>query len=243
MGKFLNWIVGPLLLVALVAPISNAQYSRREVKPPVEETGELDPSTPLGRVQEIAERIETIETTTKEIGRALEEHKVPDYATSIEKILEAAGTTRAEVARLGVIANDVKYIADVVKTIDANTQAAATIADNVATTAKYLRYVPTLEAVDERFGALEKRLVETIEAERAAFAEYREASTADAGALKKKLETASNIIILLGFGILALIAVNVAKWLYDKAQQSRAREAEIQALLNANSSASGKSSK
>lgn len=237
MKKFLNWIIGPLLLVAFAAPLANAQYSRRDVKPPVEETGELDPSTPLGRVQEIAARIETIESTTKEIGRALEEHKVPDYAGSIEKILEAAGTTRAEVARLGVIANDVKYIADAVKTIDANTQAAATIADNVATTAKYLRYVPTLEDVDERFGAFEKRLVETIEAERAAFAEYREASTADAEALKNKLETASNIIILLGLAVVATFVLNVVKWLVD---MNREKTAEWKAMVAAAQSASAK---
>lgn len=239
-----------------------AQYARRDVRPPVAETAELDPSTPLGKVQEIAERLEKIETTTEEIGRALDAHKIPDYKNSIDEILEASGATRAAVAQLGEIANGVRYVADAIETIEANTAAIGAVAENVATTAQILRYVPTVEQTDARFAALEASVANTFNelysanetsaaANLAAFGEIvdekialaQAASAEDADALKKKLETASNIIILLGLGVLALFVVNVAKFVYDKAQQAKAdrerRDAEIRELV----AASGKGGK
>lgn len=250
MKKIFNLVAAFAALVA-VAPVANAQYSRRDVAPPVAETEELDPSTPLGKVREIAERLEAIESTTEEIGKALESHKIPDYNASIDKILEASGATRADVARLGEIANGVKYISDVVATVDGNTKAIVEVAKNVDTTAKFLRYVPTQESVDASFKALEKSVADANVAQLnavvalldAKLAAAREATDADAQALKNKLETASNIIILLGLGILALFVVNVAKFVYDKAQQAKAererRDAEIRELV----AASGKTGK
>ena len=237
-----------LVLAAFVAvaPVANAQYSRREVAPPVAETGELDPSTPLGKVQEIAARLEAIESTTEEIGKTLESHKIPNYNDSIDKILEASGATRADVARLGEIASGVKYISDVVETVDGNTKAIIEVAKNVDATAKYLRFVPTQETVDAGFKAIEKSVADSTAAQTdavvalidAKIAAARETADADAQALKNKLETASNIIILLGLGILALFVVNVAKFIYDKAQQAQQaererRNAEIRELVAA----------
>lgn len=253
MKKKFGWVALTLAAFVAVPTAANAQYSRRDVAPPVAETEELDPSTPIGKVREIAARLESIESTTEEIGRALEANKLPEYKASIDKILEASGATRAEVARLGEIASGVNFA---VAAVEANTKAIETIAGNVDTTAKYLRYVPTGERLDAVVAALEKTLLdavansnlaqtekistvvdEKIAAERAAFAEYRAIADADATALKNKLETASNIIILLGLGILALFVVNVAKFVYDKAQQAKAdrerRDAEIRELVAA----------
>lgn len=228
-----------------VAPAS-AQYGRRETKPPVAETVELDPSTPLGKVREIAERLEKIETTTEEIGRALEAHKIPDYKASIDEILAASGATRAAVAQLGEIASGVRYVADAIETIEANTAAIGVVAKNVETTAQYLRYVPTAEQTDAKFAALEASVANTfnelysanetfaaanlaavekivdekISAEKKVlaetFASFQATSADDAAALKKKLETASNIIILFGLAVVASLALNVAKWVSDK---------------------------
>lgn len=252
--------------VVYVAPAS-AQYGRREVKPPVAETVELDPSTPLGKVREIAERLEKIEATTEEIGRALEAHKIPDYKTSIDEILEASGATRAAVAQLGEIASGVRYVADAIETIEANTAAIGAVAENVATTAQYLRFVPTTERIDEKFAALEASVANTfnelysanetsaaanltafekivdekIASEKKAFAEtfasFQATSTDDAAALKKKLETASNIIILLGLAVVATLVLNVVKWLVD---MNREKTAEWKAMVAAAQSASAK---
>lgn len=233
MKKFFLFAAMTVVVFASVVPVANAQYSRREVAPPVAETEELDPSTPLGKVQEIARRLESIETTTAEIGRALEENKLPEYKASIDEILEASGATRAEVARLGGLADSVGFVVDAVKT---NAKATAELAGNVAALDESLNATlatfekTVVEAVAtanaEQTEKLSAAIDEKIEAERAAFAEYRAASDADAQTLKSKLETASNIIILLGLGILALFVVNVAKFVFDKAQQAQQAERE-----------------
>lgn len=241
--------------VACVSPAS-AQYGRREVKPPVAETVEFDPSTPLGKVREIAERLEKIESTTEEIGRALEAHKLPDYKTSIDEILAASGATRAAVAQLGEIANGVRYVADAIETIEANTAAIGVVAKNVETTAQYLRFVPTVEQTDAKFTALETSVANTFselysanETTAAAniaafekivdekFAAFQAASTDDAAALKKKLEAASNIIILLGLAVVATFVLNVVKWLADV---NREKKAEWEAMVAAAQTASAK---
>lgn len=244
-----------------------AQYALRDVRPPVAETSELDPSTPLGKVREIAERLGKIEETTEEISRALEAHKIPDYKASIAEILEASGATRAAVAQLGEIANGVRYVADAIETIEANTAAIGVVAKNVETTAQYLRYVPTVEKTDAKFAALEtsvanafnelysanetaaaanvaafeKIVDEKIAAEKKAFAEsftsFQTKSADDAAALKKKLETASNIIILLGLAVVATLVLNVVKWLAD---MNREKKAEWNAMVAAAQSASAK---
>lgn len=263
-----------ILVLSLVCALSGlasnnvfAQYARRDVRPPVAETSELDPSTPLGKVQEIAERLGKIEETTEEIGRALEAHKIPDYKNSIAEILEASGATRAAVAQLGEIANGVRYVADAIETIEANTAAIGVVAKNVETTAQYLRYVPTIEQTDAKFAALEasvantfnelysanetaaagnvavfeKIINEKIAAEKKAFAEsltsFQTKSADDATALKKKLETASNIIILLGLAVVATLVLNVVKWLVD---MNREKTAEWKAMITAAQSATAK---
>lgn len=231
MKKFFIFALLSLVAFASVSSTATAQYSRREVAPPVTETEELDPSTPLGKVREIAQRLEAIEATTEEIQRAFEARETPDLKASLGKILEAAGATRADVARLGVIAEQVDYIA---KEAEKNASAVLKVAENVEETAKLLRYVPTQESVDTGFKALEKRFVDASATQNDViaalidekFSAARTASDADAQTLKNKLETASNIIILLGFGILALFAVNVAKFIFDKAQQAQQAERE-----------------
>lgn len=265
MKKFL---LSAVFAAVCVAPVFGADnpYSRRSTSRPVaEKTEPLDPSTPLGRVQEIAARLEAIEAATAEIGRALEAHKIPDYKSSVDEILRAAGTTRAEVARLGEIANGVEYIAAVVETIDANTQASASVANGVAQIAQILREAPTAQTLDGRFAelsatvsnafsetglassttataqlaAFEKMVDEKIAAERKnavdAIAAYRSESAESSETLKNKLETASNIIILLGLGIAATFVLNALKWLADK---KRERDAEWQKLLAAQSGGS-----
>lgn len=242
MKKFFVFALLSFAAFAVVSPSAKAQYSRRAVAPPVAETEELDPSTPLGKVQEIARRLETIEATTAEIGRALDAYKVPDYKSSIDKILEASGATRADVAQLGEIASSVRFVVD---TMEASTAATSAIAKNVETTAEYLRYVPTGDVLNGSLASLEKTVIDAIASsrteqtgellavvnerlaeERAAFAEYRTSAEAEAQAFKNKLEAASNIIILLGLGIIALFVVNVTKFVYDKAQQARQEERE-----------------
>lgn len=233
MKKFFLFAALAAVAFGLGIPVANAQYSRRSVAPPAPETEELDPSTPLGKVQEIARRIESIEASTEEIGRVLEENKLPEYKKSIDAILEASGATRAEVARLGGLADSVRFVVDAVET---NARATAALSANVV-------------ALDERLGAtlatLEKSALDAIAlgnaeqtekfstiieerlaAERAVFDEYRTIADADAQTLKNKLETASNIIILLGLGVLALFVVNVAKFVFDKAQQAQQAERE-----------------
>lgn len=255
--------VATVILFTLCAvPMVEAQYARRDVKPPVPETGApSDPSTPLGKVQEIAERLEKIETATEEINAVLEANKVPtDYKRLVDEILEAAGTTRAEVARLGEIAAGVQYIAAAVETIEANTAATGAVAQNVGTIAEYLKFVPTIEQTETRFKEQQDAISQAFaeynaafskaEEERAAFeqalAAYFENSTEDASALKKKLETSSNIIILLGLGIIALFVVNVGKFVYDKVQQTKndakQRETELQEIKAALGSTSRKNS-
>lgn len=256
-----------VVFLGLACGESFAQYARREVKPPVDETSELDPSTPLGKVREIAERLEKIESTTEEIGRALEAHKIPDYKTSIDEILAASGATRAAVAQLGEIANGVRYVADAIETIEANTAAISVVAKNVETTAQYLRYVPTTEQTDAKFAALEASVANTfnelysanetaaagniaafekivdekIASGKKAFAEtfasFQATSADDAAVLKKKLEAASNIIILLGLAVVAMLVLNVVKWLVD---MNREKTAEWKAMVAAAQSASTK---
>lgn len=239
-----------------------AQYARRDVRPPVTETAELDPSTPLGKVREIAERLEKIEATTEEIGRALEANKIPDYKTSIDEILEASGATRAAVAQLGDIASGVRYVADVIETIEGNTAAIGVVAENVATTAQYLSYVPTVEQVDAKLGALETSIASAFSelrsanetaasANLAAFEKFvdekialaQTASTEDAEALKKKLETASNVIVLLGLVVLASLVLNVAKWVADKKRESDAERKALEEAVYAATRKSGASKK
>lgn len=261
-------LLGGAFAAVCVAPVFGADspYARRPVARPVaEKTEPFDPSTPLGRVQEIAARLEAIEAATAEIGRALEAHKVPDYKSSVDEILRAAGTTRAEVARLGEIANGVEYIAAVVETIDANTQASATVANGVAQIAQILREAPTAQTLDGRFAelnaavsnafgeatlasstnataqlaAIEKMVDEKIAVERKNAADALDAcrseSAESSATLKKEIRIASNIVILLGLGIAATFALGALRWLADK---KRERDEEIQKLLAAQSGGS-----
>lgn len=251
MKKF--FLFAALTAVAFVSgvPVANAQYSRRDVAPPVPETEELDPSTPLGKVQEIARRIESIEASTEEIGRALEANNLPEYKKSIDAILEASGATRAEVARLGGLADSVRFVVDAVETNAKATAAlSATVAalDDRLTATHATLEKSALDAIASGNAEQTEKISAIIEgklaAERAAFAEYRAVADADAQTLKNKLETASNIIILLGLGVLALFVVNVAKFVFDKAQQAQQaererRNAEIRELV-ATASKNGK---
>jgi hypothetical protein len=233
MKKFFVFALLSLVAFASVSSTATAQYSRREVAPPVAETEELDPSTPLGKVQEIARRLEAIESSTDEIGRALEENKLPEYKKSIDAILEASGATRSEVARLGGLADSVRFVVGAVET---NAKATTALSANVAAlddrlTATHSTLEKTfLEAIAsanaEQMEKITTFIEEALAAERAAFAEYRAVADADAQTLKNKLETASNIIILLGLGVLALFVVNVAKFIFDKAQQAQQAERE-----------------
>lgn len=210
-----------------------AQYARRDVRPPVAETAELDPSTPLGKVQEIAERLDAIESATNEIADRLDKETHPDYKSSLDKILEAATASRSEVARLGAIANDVGYIAQAVETIERNTAATSETARSVANIAAVLRQVATTEQLD---AAITKAIADkdvavkaALEEQKAAFLQALEESRStaknDAEKLKSKLETASNIIILLGVLIAASLIVNVYKWLREQSRE------QIQAFI------------
>lgn len=210
-----------------------AQYARRDVRPPVAETTELDPSTPLGKVQEIAKRLDEIELATNKIVDCLDNKTLPDYKPSLDKILEAANASRSEVARLGTIANDVGYIAQAVETIERNTAATSETARNVANIAAILRQVATTEQLD---AAIAKAIADKDVAVKAALEEQKgaflqaleEARTTaknDAEKLKSKLETASNIIILLGVLIAASLIVNVYKWLREQSRE------QIQAFI------------
>lgn len=210
-----------------------AQYARRDVRPPAAETVELDPSTPLGKVQEIAERLDAIESATNEIADRLDKETFPDYKTSLDKILEAANATRSEVARLGVIANDVGYIAQAVETIERNTAATSETARNVADIAAALRQVATTEQLDaaiakafaDKNGAIGVALEEQKVAFLQALEDSRTAAKDDAEKLKNKLETASNIIILLGALIVVSLIVNAYKWLREQSRE------QIQAFI------------
>lgn len=219
-----------------------AQYARRDVRPPVAETAELDPSTPLGKVQEIAERLDAIESATNEIADRLDDETLPNYKSSLDKILEAANASRSEVARLGAIANDVGYIAQAVETIERNTAATSETARNVAHIAAVLRQVATTEQLDaaiakaiaDKDGAVGVALEEQKDAFLQALEESRTTAKDDAEKLKRKLETASNIIILLGVLVAASFIVNVYKWLREQSRE------QIQAFIaTANNNKSG----
>ena len=219
-----------------------AQYARREVRPPVAETTELDPSTPIGKVQEIAEQLNAIESTTSDIAERLDRDKLPDYKPSLDKILELVNVSRAEVARLGSIANDVGYIAQAVETIERNTEATSETARNVANIAVVLRQVATAEqlnaaianAIAEKNDMTIVALEEQKESFLRALEETRTTAKNDADKLKRKLETASNIIILLGVLIAASLIVNVYKWLREQSRE------QIQAFIaTANNNKSG----
>lgn len=225
-------------VVALVGALcagsqaANAQYARRDVKPPVPETGEYDPSTPLGKVQEIAARLEAIEASTDEISAALEKNGLKDYDDSISKILEATGATRLDVAQLGRIASSVDFA---VEAIEGNTAAVDTIGRNVATTAQYLRHIPTADDVDLKLAALEKTVAESLVAAEVAqtvevkksldewsaslaqtLAEYRESDEADVAAMKGAVALATKVNIALALGVFLLVFAHAAKWLADK---------------------------
>lgn len=210
-----------------------AQYARRDVRPPVAETSELDPSTPLGKVQEIAERLDAIESATNEIADRLDDETLPNYKSSLDKILEAANASRSEVARLGAIANDVGYIAQAVETIERNTAATSETARNVANIAAVLRHVATTEQLDaaiskaiaEKNVAVDAALEEQKAAFLQAFDESRAAAKDDAEKLKRKLETSSNIVIALGALIAASLIVNVYRWLREQSRE------QIQAFI------------
>jgi hypothetical protein len=218
------------LVFAISGLVSNsvfAQYARRDVRPPVAETSELDPSTPLGKVQEIAERLDAIELATSEIAERLDDESYPGYKSSLDKILESANATRSEVARLGAIANDVGYIAQAVETIERNTEATSETARNVASIVPVLRQVVTTEQLDAAIAKAaanknDATLVMLEEQKKSflqALEENQSVAKDDAENLKRKLETASNIIILLGVLIAASIAINVFKWLRDQSRE------------------------
>lgn len=225
--------IAAVALVGLGRSELFAQYARRDVRPPVAETTELDPSTPLGKVQEIAERLDAIESATNEIADRLDDETLPNYKSSLDKILEAANASRSEVARLGAIANDVGYIAQAVETIERNTAATSETARNVANIAAVLRQVATTEQLD---AAIAKAITDkdvavgtALEEQKVAFLqaleESRTTAKSDAEKLKSKLETASNIIILLGVLIAASFIVNVYKWLREQSRE------QIQAFI------------
>lgn len=233
-----------ILVLALVFAISGlvsnsvfAQYARRDVRPPVAETSELDPSTPLGKVQEIADRLDAIELATSEIAERLDDESLPNYKSSLDKILEASGATRSEVARLGAIASDVDYIAKAVETIGRNTEATSETARNVANIAAVLKQVATEEqlnvvinkAVAENNDAVFALLEEQKKSFLQALEENQNSAKDDADNLKRKLETASNIIILLGVLIAVSLVINVYKWFREQSRE------QIQAFIaNAN---------
>lgn len=264
MKKILGVATAVLLALCAVST-AEAQYSRRDVRPPVPETGApTDPSTPLGKVQEIADRIEKIERATEEIKKGLDASTIPeDYRRQVNEILEAASTTRAEVAQLGEIAVGVQHIVSAVDAVAANASAAAGVAESVGVMVDYLQYFPTSDVVSKQLNEMETRLSAQAETRAAAMEtaiattneafraelvesikEQRVAANEDAEALKNKLETASNIIIFLGFVVGALFIVNVGKFVYDKIErtkeESRRREADFQALQAAVSAASKK---
>ena len=252
------------LVMVLVVALSLATFchaeaqARRDVKPPVQEAGPpLDPSTPLGKVQEIAARLERIEADTAAISAGLEANKIPDFAANITRIMGDTAATRESVAQLGQIATGVDYIANAVETIGETTEAIGSVAESVGAVVDYLQVVATTESVEASAQALETSFLQSaeaqtaalttafaaaIESEKAAFAEelteYRKQAEADASALKTKLETAANIIILLWIALILLLVANVARFVFDRVQQARAaREAqnqEIRELLAAN---------
>lgn len=218
------------LVCALSGLASNnvfAQYARRDVRPPVAETTELDPSTPLGKVQEIAERLDAIELATSEIADRLGDESLPNYKSSLDKILEASGATRSEVARLGTIASDVDYIAKAVETIGRNTEATSETARNVSNIAAVLKQVATEEqlnvvinkAVAENNDAVFALLEEQKKSFLQALEENQNSAKDDADNLKRKLETASNIIILLGVLVAVSLVINVYKWLREQSRE------------------------
>ncbi len=218
------------LVCALSGLASNnvfAQYARRDVRPPVAETSELDPSTPLGKVQEIAERLDAIELATSEIAEQLDDESYPGYKSSLDKILESANATRSEVARLGAIANDVGYIAQAVETIERNTEATSEISRNVANIAVVLKQVATAEQLDsvvkEAIAAKSDETLSMLEEQKKSFLqaleENQNSAKDDADNLKRKLETASNIIILLGVLIAVSLVINVYKWLREQSRE------------------------
>ncbi|MBP3530535.1 MAG: hypothetical protein J6K25_05050 [Thermoguttaceae bacterium] len=223
-----------ILVLALVFAISGlasnsvlAQYARRDVRPPVTETSELDPSTPLGKVQEIAERLDAIELATSEIAERLDDESYPGYKSSLDKILESANATRSEVARLGAIANDVGYIAQAVETIERNTEATSETARNVANIAVVLKQVATAEqlnaVVKDAVAVKTNETLSILEEQKKSFLQALEDAQSvakdDAENLKRKLETASNIIILLGVLIAVSLVISVYKWLREQSRE------------------------
>ena len=215
-----------------------AQYARRDVRPPVAETSELDPSTPLGKVQEIAERLDAIESATSEIVERLADNNSSDYKPSLDKILESATAMRSEVARLGAIASDVEYIAQAIEIIERNTEATSETARNVANIAAVLKQVTTAEQLNDVVNNVVAKkndeILLILEEQKKSFLqaleENQNIAKDDADSLKRKLETASNIIILLGALIAVSFVVNVYKWLREQSRE------QIQAFIaNANS--------
>lgn len=245
-------------VAALVAARAEAQTPFRGVAPPKAETGPpIDPETPLGRVQEIAERLKKIEEETALIREGLAQNKIPDFNGSIAKILESTASTRYEVAQLGAIASNVDYVAGAVETIGENTAAIGGVAESVATLAAQLQGVATLEALDgamnEAGTAYATALKEAIDAQTAEITSVIDARIADEKAkaaaefaayqeqmkgLRGKIELASNVIILLWVALLILIGVNVCKFVFDRVSQARAaaeaQNQEIRELLAAN---------
>lgn len=223
-----------ILVLSLVCALSGlasnsvfAQYARRDVRPPVAETTELDPSTPLGKVQEIAERLDAIELATSEIAERLDDESYPGYKSSLDKILESANATRSEIARLGAIANDVGYIAQAVETIERNTEATSETARNVANIAVVLKQVATAEqlnaVVEEAVATKTNETLAILEEQKKSFLQALEDAQSiakdDAESLKQKLETASNIIILLGVLVAVSLVISVYKWLREQSRE------------------------
>lgn len=215
-----------------------AQYARRDTRPPVAETSEIDPSTPLGKVQEISNRLDAIESATNEIAERLSEDNSPDYQSSLDKILESATTMRSEIARLGAIASDVEYIAKAIETVERNTEATSETARNVADIASVLKQVSTAEQLDsfvnETFTEMNNQTLSVLEEQKKAFLqaleENRNVAKNDADNLKQKLGTASNIVVLLSVLTAVSLVINVYSWLREQSRE------QIQAFIaNANS--------
>jgi hypothetical protein len=231
-----------VVIAALVATRAEAQTPFRGVAPPKTEVGPpLDPETPLGRVQEIAERLKNIEAETALIREGLAQNKIPDFNGSIAKILESTASTRHEVAQLGAIASNVDYVASSIETIGENTAAIGDVAESVATLAVQLQGVATLEALDGAMNEVEvvytTALKEAVDAQTAEITSVIDARIADEKAeavakiaayqeqmkgLRGKIELASNVIILLWVALLILIGVNICKFVFDRVSQARA---------------------
>lgn len=237
MKKFFVLVLASVFL-GLASNNAFAQYARRDTRPPVAETSEIDPLTPLGKVQEISNRLDAIESATNEIAERLSEDNSPDYQSSLDKILESATTMRSEIARLGAIASDVEYIAKAIETVERNTEATSETARNVADIASVLKQVSTAEQLDsfvnETFTEMNSQTLSVLEEQKKAFLqaleENRNVAKNDADNLKQKLGTASNIIVLLSVLTAVSLVINVYSWLREQSRE------QIQAFIaNANS--------